>query len=80
MKFELDLYVMSLTYNSQPIPYVIVRRSSLSIKPYVHVRPSFSYIMSSRDVHVYIDDTSCTKWIFGWKQDLAEQVKQASPN
>jgi len=31
------------SYNSQPIPYFIVRRSSLSIKMY---HPSFSYIMS----------------------------------
>ena len=30
------------SYNSQSIPYVIVRRSSFSLKPYV--RPSFSYI------------------------------------
>jgi hypothetical protein len=31
-------------------------------------------------LHVYIDDTSCTKWIFGWKEDRAEKVKQDSPN
>jgi len=36
------------SYNSQPIPYVIVCRGSLSIKPYTS--PIYSYIMSLRDV------------------------------
>jgi len=58
-----------------PIPYVIVRRSASN-----RIHPLFSHIMSLRDVVIHIDDTSCTKWIFGWKQGLAEKEKQDSPN
>ena len=41
--FCLSIIPLFQLYNSQPIPYFIIRRSSLSIKPY---HPSFSYIMS----------------------------------
>jgi hypothetical protein len=51
-------------YNSQPIPYVIIYRSSLSVKPYVG--PSFSYIMSFKD---------WSQFLFGsWRNNLNQVV------
>jgi len=54
------------SYNSQPIQYVIVCQSSLSLKPYV--RPSFSYIMSLCDVVIHI--TCLHWWHFLYEMDI----------